>query len=93
MSDLNIGDVRVEFNQDADTCAPVHASEVQSLTVMGIVSALPDDGHYWVIETVRWAFDDVEELTALLEIVIAGVETMKKKKKSACKARSETDTV
>lgn len=56
-----LGDATFEFTQDADSDAEHDAP--QALTVR-ICDA--GAGHFFVIETARWAFEDTEELAMLI---------------------------
>jgi hypothetical protein len=62
-----VGEVRMIFTQDGDSCGP----EFQDLTIEAVDAG---GGHFLVLKTERWAFDTVDELAALCRRVLAVVE-------------------
>jgi len=58
-----IENIRITFSQEPDCCDNGEIQELEIYTEDG------GGGVYYVIETERWAFDSIEELTALINKV------------------------
>ena len=59
-----VSDLRVVFVQDADTCDD--NTDVQEIEVHAVDMG---DGHFFRIQTERWAVDDAKDFAALLKRV------------------------
>lgn len=71
--DLEVSNMVVEFNQPGDE----NRDNVQFIKVEMLDQGA---GHYFVISTERWAFDEVQDLIDILNRVKSSLEDMKNDK-------------
>ena len=73
-SKTGIARASVTLTQEGDCCS---GDDVQVLTISS------DDGGggwFWILETERWAFDSLEDLSTQLKKIIDNLESLKEQK-------------
>jgi hypothetical protein len=64
--------ITMEFIQEADSNDESQDTQMITVTVEPVLLGLHNEGegsHYYYIKTERWAFDDIDELIAILQQV------------------------
>lgn len=70
--EMRVEEYKVSVSQDMDTCCPIDEKDQYQYLSLEVV----DNGHgyYFVMKTDRWAFEDVKELTHILNVFISRAE-------------------